>query len=1138
MAGQSSSAELMNQLEALKCLASDSQEMLHRSKLCHPKTLQKGQQLLSQAASLVTEFQMLAEEAIQRSHDEEMMKSAPNGWLDAEESFGDATLEEEDRDILEPTPVRNKPLPRTSEFSRVQSQQEKTPSEKEKQETDEMMNYLQNFEEEEEDFDEEMLQEIDAVCKQASGDSVKNEPVDINDEEEDDDGTDEEDYDPSVPPPEQKHIDVLKTYFGHARFRPMQWKIIHSVLARKDQCVVMATGYGKSLCYQYPAVFTGGTSLVISPLISLMEDQVLALRIANIKACMLGSAQTEMGRVTQEVLSGVYRVVYLTPEFVSVADDILRDLQQRVGITLVAIDEAHCVSQWGHDFRASYRTLGNLRTLLPGVPFVALTATATPNVRDDICRSLKLKHPQITCTSFDRPNLYLQVRMKDHIEADLQSLMVETRKFYYEFDGPTIVYCPTKKATENVGSKLKDMGVKAAIYHAGLTPKARKDAHHKFVRDELQCIVATVAFGMGIDKPDVRNIIHYGAPKDIESYYQEIGRAGRDGMPSNCYVFYSSGDFATNRFFLKDITSESFRAHKSKMIAKMEQYLSTTRCRRKEILSHFGGKGANSAIMNTDQCCDNCKQRLSRGGATSGDSDEKDYTKELLHLLTAVEVTGGRFGLTVPVYFLRGSVNQKLPARYQSHGDFGCGKYRAEKWWKSFARQVINKEYLAERQVPGGFGATVELSFLGHRWYKSATRGQNDSFKITPNQEMLSFEKEVLKPTILAQRSGPQILPSTQVSNWKQVSYDDEATPGPSMQAAQPKVDPKEQQLQGVLYSKLMSLRNSLASEMGAAPYMVANNKNLHDLAIIRPSTKQSLLKIDGIAEARAEKFGLRFIEAVQEFCEENNLKMDNFPATAPSHITDSQGSQGVVFQRTSIVHQISETVRESYNLFHEKNMSLDEIAKERNLKETTVGGHLADAIKAGYPVNFTRLGISSALQKQIEDVVRAPPINSDISRLGPIKALLPESVDWHHIKIVLAILQVQFGMSTTVGDDDTDKPVPGKQPSGSSRPLFPQTVHYPLYQQERHHAASFDRKPSFSIATTSSPASSPQMSKSASYHAGMSTTSSPSPEQSSGNKRKLPSWFGGSAKKGKVCGGTSGTTTKKTKGSSLFGRR
>eukprot|EP00057_Strongylocentrotus_purpuratus_P011613 XP_011666087.1 PREDICTED: Werner syndrome ATP-dependent helicase-like [Strongylocentrotus purpuratus] len=322
------------------------------------------------------------------------------------------------------------------------------------------------------------------------------------------------------------------------------------------------------------------------------------------------------------------------------------------------------------------------------VPFLALTATATPMVQKDICRSLHLKNPDVTCTSFDRPNLYLQVQLKTNdVENDLANILIETQKFNYEFDGPTIIYCPTKKATESVGSTLKNLGVKADIYHAGMNPERRKENHHKFVRDELQCIVATVAFGMGIDKPDVRNVIHYGAPKDIESYYQEIGRAGRDGMPSNCFAFYSRADFVLNWHFVREIKSVEFQEHKAKMIKKIEDYVQTSQCRRKLILSHFQ-HNAKSLLTGSRDCCDNCKRKLEGGedSVENSQSRELDLTKELHHLLSAIDITGGRFGLSIPIFFLRGSFNQRLPQHLTKHKKFGIGKYRPEKWWKAFER--------------------------------------------------------------------------------------------------------------------------------------------------------------------------------------------------------------------------------------------------------------------------------------------------------------------------------------------------------------------------------------------------------------------------------------------------------------------
>nr|CAD7429583.1 unnamed protein product [Timema monikensis] len=308
-----------------------------------------------------------------------------------------------------------------------------------------------------------------------------------------------------VPVPTAKHLEVLQTYFGHTQFRPMQWKIIYSIVEQKrDNCVIMATGYGKSLCYQYPAVYSEGLTIVISPLISLMEDQVLSLEVANINACMLGSAQTSKSQTINNIFSGVYRLVYLTPEFCAGegGQRLLQDMIKKIDITLVAIDEAHCVSQWGHDFRSSYRKLGKLRKLFGKVPFLALTATATPEIRRDICASLYLKNPTVTCTGFDRPNLYLAVEFKGtDIFNDISRHTVRVGN-RLKFEGPTIIYCPTKKLTEKVCQVLKANGIICDYYNASLSLKVRKKVHEDFVKDRIQCVVATVAFGMGIDKPD------------------------------------------------------------------------------------------------------------------------------------------------------------------------------------------------------------------------------------------------------------------------------------------------------------------------------------------------------------------------------------------------------------------------------------------------------------------------------------------------------------------------------------------------------------------------------------------------------------------------------------------------------------
>ncbi|XP_074615675.1 bifunctional 3'-5' exonuclease/ATP-dependent helicase WRN-like isoform X2 [Acropora palmata] len=760
--------------------------------------------------------------------------------------------------------------------------------------------------------------------------------------------------------PDSEHIEVLKKYFGHAKFRPMQWKIINEVLNHKqDICVVMATGYGKSLCYQFPSLYTGGTTAVISPLISLMEDQVAKLKLYNIPACYLGSAQSHNTETKAGVLRGEYRVVYLTPEFASLDTEFLARVQKSIGLTLVAIDEAHCVSQWGHDFRASYRSLGCIRDKLPEVPIVALTATATPAVRKDICRSLKLRNARYVCTGFDRPNLYFEVSRKSgSVKEDFKPLLLrigDRTKIEYSFDGPTIVYCPTKKATEAVTRELRGLGVNCDYYHAGLGIKERKRVHQLFIRDEIQCIVATVAFGMGIDKPDVRKIVHHGAPKDVESYYQEIGRAGRDGLPSTCHVFYSTADFVLNRHLLNDISTPSFKQHKLKMLNILEQYLASTDCRRRTILAYFEDE-LDGSIGGRDDCCDNCRNRALNPHVKD---DKRDFTKEAKLLLDAVMSTGnGRFGITVPILLLKGSNSSKVPNRLTRNKEFGAGNFHSDKWWKSFGRQLMNLGFLQENANPGGFGSLTAVSAEGEKWLNKASRDETVKMEFTPNHDLLFAEK---------------LAPKIELSTVASTSWHQATTP---MLTVRPVIDEKELELQGSLYTTLLKLRTELSHSLDCPPYMIATNKILLDIAKHRPSSIESLLKVDGVSERQCERFGQKLVNCVGTFCKDNSLEADNFEDFKDS--ASSTASQtnlaepGGTFRR-----ELSQTVITSYNLFHEQQMSIKEVAKARNLVEGTIFNHLADALQAGYAVDYKRAGLTEEIRELVTKTIRSPPINS-----------------------------------------------------------------------------------------------------------------------------------------------------------------
>uniref|UniRef100_A0A4W3IBU3 DNA 3'-5' helicase n=1 Tax=Callorhinchus milii TaxID=7868 RepID=A0A4W3IBU3_CALMI len=678
----------------------------------------------------------------------------------------------------------------------------------------------------------------------------------------------------SIPEPNAKQIKCLKTYFGHCNFKPVQWKVIFSVLQeRKDNLVVMATGYGKSLCYQFPPVYVGGIAIVISPLISLMEDQVLQLKMSNIEACFLGSSQSE----------NVYADLKI-PFCLSLL----------TGITLVAVDEAHCIAEWGHDFRNSYRKLGILKSILPKVPFVALTATASPSIRRDIAESLNLNQPQITCTSFDRPNLYLEVMRKSaNIQQDLKLFLIKNKQSSFEFEGSTIIYCPSRKMTEQVTAELYNLNVSCDRYHAGMGIKARREVHHKFMRDEIQCIVATVAFGMGINKPDIRNVIHYGAPKEMESYYQEIGRAGRDGLPSTCYVLWSPGDMVLNRHLLSEIHNPKFREYKMKLMANIEQYLTSFKCRRTMILSHFEDKQLRKVtlgILGTERCCDNC--RLSCGLADDPQDELQDFGKEARQLLSAVSALGEKCGLGVPVLLLRGSHSQRLPIWNRKSPLFGIGKDRSETWWKALGRQLIFQGFLQEDSMARNkFAVLCHLSAKGRTWLTKATKESHAQLLLQPTRELFLHS-----PPKAASRYGHPF----HCSHYRPVSRPSSSTvpsatllPLLSLPSIFPDSNPQlgsksltvqrlgkcsrhERRLfcpQGKLYAKLLTARQKIASEKDVPPAMLATNKILLEFAKIRPTTADNLKRVDGVPEAKSSVLAPLLV-IIKGFCEANELEV------------------------------------------------------------------------------------------------------------------------------------------------------------------------------------------------------------------------------------------------------------------------
>ncbi|KAK3522147.1 hypothetical protein QTP70_026962 [Hemibagrus guttatus] len=879
--------------------------------------------------------------------------------------------------------------------------------------------------ESDEELDNEMIQCAEKMEK--LNDSTEKQPneaeVIADDEDEVVEEDEEEGFDANLPQPTPEQIKCLKMYFGHHNFKPVQWKVIQSVLEqRRDNLVVMATGYGKSLCFQFPPVYCVNISVVISPLIALMEDQVLQLKMSNISACFLGSAQTQ--NVFADLQKGYFRVVYMTPEFCSGNISLLEQLNKSVGICLIAVDEAHCISQWGHDFRSAYRELGKLKRILPDVPIVALTATASPSIRDDIVNSLHLVNPQITCTSFDRPNLYLDVNRKSgDIIQDLKSFLVKKKGGDYEFDGSVIAYCPSKKEAERVASALFKLGIRCGVYHAGLGLKQRRETQYQFMRDEIQCVVATVAFGMGINKPDIRKVIHYGAPKEMESYYQEIGRAGRDGLPSACHVLWTPSDMVLNRFLLNQTKSDRFRGYKMEMMAKMEKYLNSTKCRRKLILSHFEDKQlrkVTSGIMGTSKCCDNCKSGPTKSQSHNcSEQDVQDFGVCAFQLMGAVSAMGEKFGITAPILLLRGSTAQRVPERFRQHILFGAGRGVSEAWWRALGRELISEKYLMEASGYNKFSTLCKLAPKGRTWLSKAQDEKHRTLLLQPNRDLFSrvyVPKKKQDPKAVVVDVLDQALPSTtQRTNFRSqvdsaVVKNDGAShyrsvpgllPAPKATPQPPTVSAREMELQAELYSKLVAERQKLASMKDIPPAILATNKILLDLAKLRPCSVAKLKLVDGVSEAKAAMLA-PLLQTITDFCQTHDLQE---AVTSSSSTSCAEQTHSAQTRKTPVLF-LSDSMAITYKLFQIDGKSMRQVADARSLPMAVVESHLLQAQKASQPLDTERAGLSSSLFNTITRILSSPPLSSDLSDFKNIRAMVPEDVSTFLLSLCVAKLQ------------------------------------------------------------------------------------------------------------------------------------
>ena len=596
---------------------------------------------------------------------------------------------------------------------------------------------------------------------------------------------------------------LLKQYFGYNEFRPGQEAIINRVLENKDTLVLMPTGGGKSLCFQLPALCFKGLTLVISPLIALMKDQVDSLRENGIPASLINSSLSymEIEQTMQAIKQGQIKLLYIAPERLAKPD--FKEFLQTINISLIAVDEAHCISEWGHDFRPEYHNLSSFRQLFSNVPVLALTASATPKVQTDIIHYLSLNKASIFKASFDRHNLqYTVIKKNNPVEIVLQ--YVEKYK-----NESTIIYCTSRKKTEKLALDLQEAGHSALPYHAGLGAEQRKNIQESFIKDETNIITATIAFGMGIDKPDVRLVIHYSLPKSIEGYYQETGRAGRDGLPSECVLLYSYGDKAKQEFFIRQISEEKERIHTRHRLEQMINFSEGQMCRRKFVLDYFGEN------YGKDNCelCDVCLNPV----------EEFNATEVSRKILLGMIQTGERFGISYITNVLCGSKNEKLK-RWDHHNlsSYGCIKDYTQFQVKDLIRMLVQKGLV--KQV-GDEYPTLQLTVYG--------------------KEFLDKNQEI---------NLPQLQKIVKVSNKKSkktniLDYNVE------------------------LFTKLRELRKEIANERGVPPFVIFGDVSLQEMAYYFPKSLDSFRNIFGVGEEKLKQFSYVFLECIKEHALQNNLE-------------------------------------------------------------------------------------------------------------------------------------------------------------------------------------------------------------------------------------------------------------------------
>ena len=696
---------------------------------------------------------------------------------------------------------------------------------------------------------------------------------------------------------------ILKSLFGYDRFRHSQEEIIQTLLDGDDALVLMPTGGGKSLCYQLPALVREGTGVVVSPLIALMQDQVDALKQLGVKAAFINSSQTnaEAKEIEQQLLGGELALIYIAPERLLMPKMLV--MLGHCNIALFAIDEAHCVSQWGHDFRQEYQQLKILHEQFPSVPRVALTATADQRTRDEIISQLGLDNAKVFINSFDRPNIHYAISEGNNPKNRLWEFL----KQHHQNDAG-IIYCLSRKKVEAIAQWLSDQGRDALPYHAGLSQQVRQRNQQRFLREESVIIVATIAFGMGIDKPDVRFVAHLNLPKSIEAYYQETGRAGRDGQAANAWMAYSLQDVITLRQFMQD--SKADEAHKRVEQHKLESMLGLCElisCRRQAILAYFDEHSESKCGQ-----CDNCQNPPAQW----------DATEDVRKALSCIYRTDQRFGVNYIIDVLMGRIDERIQKNgHDKLSTFGLGQHKTGLEWRSVFRQLIALGY-------------IDIDVTRYA-----------ALCLTESCRMLLEGKQTL-----ALRQYEQHVKKDKLSKKKQA------------------IRPQDEEL----WTALRALRVRLAEDLGVPPYLVFHDATLKEMVKKRPNCIVKMALISGVGDQKLDRFGNDFIAEISKY--PLPILLDN---------------------------RLSDTVNETLVLY-QQGSSINMIALERDVKESTVYMHLAEAIEVGLLAARDVLGLSDEDYVEIVRMIESFD-EDDKGRLKPVYDAFEGQYDYGVLRCVRA---------------------------------------------------------------------------------------------------------------------------------------